>query len=153
MGDISSPGKTKIQKSSRKSGGVSVVLGGGSQLFSTPARTGTRNNQPSISAQNPPIPKMSVIFMNSNNIKVGSFGKLEFLDNQAAFTAVFRDKPTILAPNIDTPQYSTSTASILYSLEENCKLDVFLHMCRKYYARHDSIDNSLSVKYLCRQIS
>ena len=43
--DISSPEKTKIQKSARKSGGVSEIIGRGSQLFYTPERTGTSNTQ------------------------------------------------------------------------------------------------------------
>ena len=32
---------------------------------------------------------MSAILKDSNNIKVGYFGKLEFLDNQADFDEVF----------------------------------------------------------------
>ena len=49
-------------------------------------------------------PKNDCYFKDSNNIKVGYFGKLKFLDNQAAFTEVFGDKPTIIAPNTITSQ-------------------------------------------------
>ena len=122
-------------------------------VFSTPERTGTRNTQTSGSSQNPPTPKMSVLFKNGTNIKIGYFGKLEFLDNQTTFTEVFGDKPTILVPNIDIYQDSTSIARSLYSFGEKCNLDVFLYMCRKYYVGHDSIDNLLSVQDVCRQIS
>ena len=122
-------------------------------VFSTTERTGTRNTQNSGSSQNPPTPKMSVLFKNGTNIKIGYFGKLEFLDNQTTFTEVFGDKPTILVPNIDIYQDSTSIARRLYSFGEKCNLDVFLYMCRKYYVGHDSIDNLLSVQDVCRQIS
>ena len=77
-------------------------------MFYTPAKTGTSSTQPKVSAKNPPIstpsgtPKMSVLFKDSSNIKVGYFCKLEFLDNYAGFSEVFGDKPTILAPNIVT---------------------------------------------------
>ena len=68
------------------------------------------------------------------------FGILEFLDNQKAFAEVFGDKPKILAPNTATFQYSTSTARSLYSFGEKYKSDVFLHMCRKHYVEHNSVD-------------
>ena len=57
---------------------------------------------------------MSVILKKGNNIQVAYFGKLDFLDNQEAFSEVFGDKPTIIAPNIITSQYSTSTSKSLY---------------------------------------
>ena len=47
------------------------------------------------------------------------------MDNQADFTEVFGEKPTIIDPNIIISQDYTSTARILYSLGEKCKLDVF----------------------------
>ena len=74
---------------------------------------------------------MRVLFKNGTNIKIGYFSKLDFLDNQAAFAEVSGYKPTILAPNIDTSQYSTSTARRFYSLGEKWKLDMFLHICKK----------------------
>ena len=109
----------------RKAGGVSTIIGGVLQLFSALVRTETRSTQPDGLAKNPPIstpsgaPKTSVLFNDSNNIKFGYFGKLEFLDNQAAFSEVFGDKPIIIAPNIIMLQDTTSTARSLYSFEEN----------------------------------
>ena len=105
-------------------------------LFSTPAITETSSSHSSGSAQNLPsstpigTPQMSLLFNDISNIKVGYFGKLEFLDIQAAFAEVFGDKPTILAPNRTTSQDFTSEARILYSYGEKCKLVVFLHMYR-----------------------
>ena len=65
--NISSQENTKIQHSATESGELSTILGGLSQLFSTPVIGVTGNNQPSGSAQNPPnrtpsgTPKISVI--------------------------------------------------------------------------------------------
>ena len=129
------------------------------KVVSTPVITVTSSTQSYLSAQNPSprttsdTPQMSVLFKESNNTKVGYFGKLEFLDNQAALDEVFGDKRTIIAPNIITSQDTTSAARILYSFGKKCKVHVFLHIFRKYYVRHDSLDNSLSVQDLCRQIS
>ena len=81
MEDISSPGKIKIQRSKSKAGGVSVIIGGVLQLFSTPDITGSSSTQPVGSAQNQPTstrsgtPKMIVIFKESSNIIVGYFGQ------------------------------------------------------------------------------
>ena len=71
-------------------------------MFSTQAITVTINTQTSGSSQNPPNPKISVLFNNDTNIKIGYFGKLEFLDDQKSFTEVFGNKPTTIYPNIDT---------------------------------------------------
>ena len=66
--NISSPAKKNIQKSARKSVGVSVIIGGGSQFFYTSVRSVTGSNQPTGYVQNPPTitsggtPKMSVLF-------------------------------------------------------------------------------------------
>ena len=96
----------------RKVGGVSEILGVGSQLFYTPVipeNVSNQLNRSSVSIQNPPAsppgvsPKMSDIFKNSNTIKVGYIGKLGFWDNQAAFVEVFGDKPTIIPQNPVTP--------------------------------------------------
>ena len=126
--DISSSEKTKGQKSAKKSGGVSAIVGGVSQLFSVLVITGTRNTQtcessqnplmlPIGSSQNPPTLKISVLFNNGNNIKFGYFGKFAVLGNQSDFSELFGDKSTIIAPNIITFQVSTSTTRSLYSFE------------------------------------
>ena len=130
-----------------------MIIGGGLQFFSTLERTGTRNTQIAGSAQNPPTPKMSVIYKNVNNIKIGYLGTLVFLDNQETFSGMFGDKPTIIAQNINTSQDSASTSQSLYSFGEKCKLDVLLHTLGKYYVGHNSIDNSLSVQDVCYQVS
>ena len=128
-------------------------------MFSTPVRTVTRSTQPSGLAQNSPTStssgthKMSVLFKDSKNIKVGYFGILVFLDNQAAFDEVFGGKPTILDTNIITLQDSTSTSMRLYYFVEKCKLGVFLHICRKYYVGHESVDNSFIVQDMYHHLS
>ena len=122
-------------------------------------KTGTSYIEPNVSDQNPPsstpssTPKRSVLFEDSNNVKVGFIGKLEFLDNQAAFAEVFGDKPKIISPNIITSKDITSTARSLYYFGEKCKLDLFLHVCRKYYVGHISVENSLIIKEVCHKIS
>ena len=106
MEDINSPEKKKCQKSARKAGSVSAILGVVSQLFSTLVRTVTSSTQTAGSSQNLPTsipsgtPKISFLFKGSNNIKFGYFGQLDFLDNEEAITEVFEDKTTIIAPNI-----------------------------------------------------
>ena len=125
MEDISPPEQTKSQKSENTSGEVYTILGGGWKLFYTPVRIVTNNNQPAGSSQNPPIPpsasgenpptpKMSVLFKNGNNIDVGYFGKLEFLDDQAGFSELFGDNPKINVSRMIISQDYTSTASSLY---------------------------------------
>ena len=106
-----------------------------------PEITRTSGTQNTESDQNPPTPEISVHLNNSNNIKVGYFGKLGFLHNQAAFAKLFGDKQTFFPQNINTSQDSISTAKSLYSVVENSKLDVFIHIFRNYYVGHESIEN------------
>ena len=106
MKDISSPAKKKLYQFSIKPGEFYAIIGGKLQLFSTPERSGTRNTQPSGSTQNPPTPKIIVLFKNGNNIKIGCLGKLKILNNKTDLYEVLRDKKN-LAPNINTCQDST----------------------------------------------
>ena len=114
----------KSQKSKRKAGGVSKILGGELQLFSMPVKPETSITcildwlkiQPPSPLAIPP--KISVIFKDSSNIKFGYFDKLEFLDNRADFAEVIVDNPKILAPNIITLQDTTSSSRSLYSFDE-----------------------------------
>ena len=56
---------------------------------------------------------------------------------------MFGDKQTILPPKPGSQDSSAVTKS-LYAYSEKRKLDVFLHMCRKYYVGNDIVDISLS---------
>ena len=75
------------------------------------------------------------------------------MDNQAAFAEVFGDDPKILASNPVMSQDTTTTDRSLYSFGKKFKFGVIMHMCRKYYVGHDSVDKSLSVQDVSRQIS
>ena len=96
---------------------------------------------------------MSVCFnRQSNEVKVGYFGKLYFIDNKKYFEKMFGDKPTIFPPN-PMSQDSSTVMKIPYLYIEKCKLDVFLLICRKYYVGANSVDNSLSTQDVCCPIS
>ena len=134
--NISSPA-TSSQSSPKKATGMAYILGsGGGNLFHTPVWK-----------------KMSLLFnRQSNNVKVGYFEELEFLDNQKEFEKIFGDKPTIIPTEL-VSQDSLTAAKILYSYSEKCKLDVFLHMCQIYYVGHDSVDNYLIMQDVCFRVS
>ena len=99
------------------------------------------------------LPKRVIFLRTVVTLKLVILGKLELLDNQAAFAEVFGDKPKIISPNIITSKDITSTARSLYYFGEKCKLDLFLHVCRKYYVGHISVENSLIIKEVCHKIS
>ena len=120
--DISSPANTNSKQSVIKEGGVSTILGGVFLWFYMMVTAGIRSNQPIVSVQNLPTsttrgtPKMSVLLKNSNAIKDAYFGKLGFLDNQAAFAEVFGDKPTILDTHPFTSKDTTTTDRTFFLL-------------------------------------
>ena len=138
---------------------ASIPGSGGAKLFHNPVwngNDGAGHIPPSNSIGTlvpPATQKMSVLFnRQSNEIKVGYFGKLEFIDNKKDFEKTFGDKPTILSPKL-VSQDSSTAAKMLYAYSEKCTLDAFLHMCRKNYVGHDSVDNSLSTQDVCRRVS
>ena len=149
--DIISPAN-RAQISPKRATVMTYILGFvGANLFRTPVRNGTDSEIHGISSNSigtpvPPVPqKMSILFNNkSNEVKFSYIGKLEFLDNQKKFEKTFGDKP--LNP---VSQYSSTALKRLYAYSEKCKLDVFLHMCRKYYMVHDSVDIYLSTQEVC----
>ena len=127
-------------------------------LFHTPVQNGTEGAghvTPINSIGNPVPPgtqKLSVISNGQiNEVKVGHFGKLEFLDNQKEFEKTFGYKQNILPPN-PVSQYSSNGATFLYAYSEKCKLDVFIHICRTFYVGCNSVDNYLSIKDVCHRI-
>ena len=154
--DISSP-TVQLKKPEAKSTGVAAILDNANiepTLFATPTKP-IHDDLDDINNTlgTADTPKMSVLFKKqNNNVMIGYFGKLSFLDNQTDFAVTFGSKPTLLPPN-PTSREHTVTAKTLYAYGEKCKLDVFLAMCRKYYVGHDSVDNSLSTQDVCRQIS
>ena len=96
---------------------------------------------------------MSFLKKNSITIKVRYLGKLKILDNQAALSEVIGDNPKVLPPNTIPSQDITTTARILDYFGKRCNLDVYMHMCRRYYVRHNLVDNLLSIQDVCCQIS
>ena len=65
---------------------------------------------------------------------------------------MFSYNPTILPLN-PVSQDSSNAENILYASSEKCKLDVCIHIFRKYYVGHDIVYNSLSTQDVCRRIS
>ena len=147
---IISPSITKSHQSASKSGEVSSILGGGSDFFllhqEQELAVHILMDQIKIHLLAPlsEPPKLVFFFMTVVTLKL-IFGKVDYFDNLASFAEFFGDKPKSSAPKITMLQDSTSTASSLYSFGRKCELDVFLYLFKKYYVRHDSVDNSLYV--------
>ena len=101
---------------------MAYILGsGGANLFHTPVQNGTDgagNGTPrnSMGTPVPPGTKTMYVFLNkqSNEFKVGYFGKLEFLDNQEEF-----DKTVGLVPAQDIHFFYARSR---FSALQNCVL-------------------------------
>ena len=97
-------------------------------------------------------PKMSILFNQPEDIKVGYFGKFEFVDIQRAHCETFGDEP-MLFPDNPTNQNKTMTEKELYAFSELCMLDLFIHIIRKNYVGTDNIDDLRSPHDVCQLIT
>ena len=77
------------------------------------------------------------------------YGGLEFLDKQDEFDKIFGKNPVLLAPN-PTLVDSSTTAKLLLDFSELYRLDVYLHVCYKYYVGSSNIDKNTSEQEVCR---
>ena len=121
---ISSTDK-RAHSSPKKATGMAYIIGSvGANLFHNPVRNGTDgagHGIPSNSIVTPVPPvtqKMSVLFnRQSNEVKVGYFGKLDFIDNQEDFEKTLGEKPNIIPPN-PVLQDSSNVAKSMYTYSE-----------------------------------
>ena len=86
-------------------------------------------------------PKISILFNQSEDIKVGHYGKIEFVDSQRAHRETFDEVPMILLAN-PTNQNKTMAQKEIYSFSELCILDLFIHIIRNVYVGTDNFDDS-----------
>ena len=76
-------------------------------------------------------PKMIILFNQSEYIKVGYFGKFEFVDIQRSHCETFGDNPMLIPAN-PTNQNKTMAEKELYVFYELCMLDVLIHIIREF---------------------
>ena len=76
-------------------------------------------------------PKMSILFNQSEDIKVGYFGHFEFLDIQRSHCETFCDNPMLFTVNL-TNKNKTMAEKELYAFSEICMLDFFIHIIRNF---------------------
>ena len=137
------------KQSSSKKSKISGVIGVSQQLFTTPETKGKKdhssNDDNDKSTVTPSTPKINIFFSNISDTKTGYYDGLEFLDKQDDFDKVFGYKPVLLPPN-PTSVASSTTANLLLNLSELCRLDVYLHVCRKFYVGSSNIDKNVSTQ-------
>ena len=74
------------------------------------------------------------------------------MDKQDEFDKVFGNNPVLLPPN-PTSVDGATTAKLLLDFSELCRLNVYLHACRKFYVGGSNIDKNTSAQEVCREIS
>ena len=86
---------------------------------------------------------MSILFNQSEDIKVGYFGRFEFLDSQIYHLETFGDDPILFHAN-PTNQNKNISEKELYAFYEICMLNVFIHIIGTFYVGTDNVDDSRS---------
>ena len=149
-------------------GKMSSLFGTAQQLFKTPRagrgdlsddeedaadmRSTADDSNDAIVADTQSTPKMNALFGGSSNIIIGYFGELDFIDNQEDFDNTFGVNPVIL-PTVPTKPEHQNAAKLLLDLSDQCRLDVYLDACRKFYVGTTSVDGTTSMMEVCREIS
>ena len=144
------------QLSSKKESKISGIIGVSQKLFTTPENRGKEDGSSYDDDDNltvtPNTPNMNILFSNMSNSKTGYYGDLGFLDKQDEFDNFFEKNPVLLPPNLTSVDGAT-TAKLLLDFSELCRLDEYLHACRKFYVGSSNIDKNTSAQEVCREIS
>ena len=96
-------------------------------------------------------PKTSALFTQSEYIKVGYFGKFEFVYIQRDHRETFYDEPMIFFVNPNN-QNKTTAGKELYAFYELCMFDVFILIIRTFYVGTDNVDYSRSTQEVYQAI-
>jgi len=59
----------------------------------------------------------------------------------------------VLLPSNPTSTDGTATAKLLLEVSDQCRLDVYLHACRKFCVGNAKVDENTSTIEVCREIS
>ena len=89
-------------------------------------------------------PKMDALYGGSSDTMIGYFGGMDFIDKREEFNSTFETDPVIL-PTVPTVPDNTATAKLLLDLSYQCRLNVYLHACRKFDAGMTGVDESTSM--------
>ena len=95
---------------------------------------------------------MSILFNQSENIKVGYFGNFDFVDSQRAHRETFGKDPMLL-PSDPKNQIKTMAEKELFAFSKICMLDIFIHIIMKFYVGTDNVDDSRSTNEVCQAIT
>jgi len=134
------------------------LFGAATKLFSNTPKRKEENDSSSGSDGNggkkvaAATPKMDVLFTSNPDVTTGYYGSLKFLDNQNEFDAIFGKNPVLL-PSNPTSSNNTTTAKLLLDFSDQCRLDVYMYACRKFYVGTAKVDKHTSIMEVYREIS
>jgi len=128
-------------------------------LFGTPAETDDEGFSPKDDDKDDSVvnltsgtPKMNALFSIGSKFSVGYFGCLGFLDNQNKFYEVFGRDP-MLMPENPSDRYIPTTAKSMLEFADQCRLDVYLHECHRFYVGNKTVDKDTCMLEVCREIA
>ena len=96
--------------------------------------------------------KMSILLNQSEDIKVGHFGIIEFVDRQRAHCETFVKVSTIYFDN-PTNQNKIMAEKEQYSFSDVCMLNIFIHIFGIFYVGTVNVDYSRSTQEVCQAIT
>jgi len=126
------------------------------KLFSTPSNDDTEDKEnigsSDSSTDTSGTPKMNVFLSSGSDMMLGYFGGIKFLDKQNEFDVTFGKDPLLL-PSNPTSIDGTVTTKVLPEFSDQCRLDIYLHACCKFYVGNAKVDENTSMMKVCREIS
>jgi len=97
-------------------------------------------------------PKIDALFSSGSNVSIGYFGGLGFLDNQNTFYEVFGKDPMLIPAN-PSDRDSSTTAKSMLDFADQCRLDIYLYACCRFYVGNATVDKDTSILEVCREIA
>jgi len=134
------------------------LFGAATELFPNTPKRKEDNDSSSGSDENAgkkmvaATPKMDVIFTSNSDVTTGYYGSLKILDNQNEFNAIFGKNPVLL-PSNPTSSDNTTTAKLLLDFSDQCRSDVYMYTCGKFYVGNAKLSKNTSMMEVCQEMS
>ena len=89
----------------------------------------------------------------SSGTKKGYFSSCDFLNSLDEFRLTFVHYPIMLPNSPNKTSTEITSKRIIREYGDQCKLAIFMHLCRLNYVRHIKLDVELNTLEVCSQIS
>ena len=119
-------------------------------VLNTPAKSTIPS---STGGASPTMTRFLSSHKSSSGTKKGYYGSYDFLNSLNEFRLTFGHYPIILANSPNDTITEMTSKRIVRNYDDQCKLEIFMHLCRLHYIEHTKVDVELKTMEVCNHFT